>query len=115
MKPRCSSFYVAGVGLFVCDFVPQYVVIYEHIRKFNVTCVCISAWAGSLSRHNHSIRLDGGLGIESQWRRFSAPVQTGPATRLASYTMGIGPFPGVKRPGRGVNHPLPSSAEVEKE
>jgi hypothetical protein len=25
--------------------------------------------------------------------------------------MGTGVFPGVKRPGRGVDHPLPSSAE----
>ena len=27
--------------------------------------------------------------------------------------MGTGSFPGVKRPGRGVDHPQPSSAEVE--
>jgi hypothetical protein len=26
-----------------------------------------------------------------------------------------GPFPGVKWPGRGAGHPLPSSAEVKKE
>jgi hypothetical protein len=30
------------------------------------------------------------------------------------YTMGTGSFPGVKRPGRGVNHPPPSSAEVKE-
>ena len=30
-----------------------------------------------------------------------------------SYTMGTGSFPGVKRPGRGVDHPPPSSTEVE--
>jgi hypothetical protein len=29
------------------------------------------------------------------------------------YTMGTGSFPGVKRPERGVEHPPPSSAEVE--
>jgi hypothetical protein len=29
--------------------------------------------------------------------------------------MGTGSFPGVKRPGRGGDHPLPSSAEVKKE
>jgi len=28
--------------------------------------------------------------------------------------MGTGSFPGVKRPGRGVNHPPLSSAEVKK-
>jgi hypothetical protein len=29
--------------------------------------------------------------------------------------MGTGSFPGVKRPGRGANHPPPSSAEVRKD
>ena len=45
--------------------------------------------------------------------RFSAPVQTGPGAQPASYTMGTGSFTEVKRPGRGVDHPPPSSAEVE--
>jgi len=42
--------------------------------------------------------------------RFSAPVQTSPATNAASYTMGTGSFPGVKRPGRGVD-PYPYLAK----
>jgi hypothetical protein len=42
--------------------------------------------------------------------RSSAPVQTGPGAHPASYTMGTRSFPGVKRPGRGVEHTLPSSA-----
>jgi len=46
--------------------------------------------------------------------RFSAPVQTSPGAHSASYTMGIGSFPGVKQPGRGVNHSPPSSAEVKE-
>jgi hypothetical protein len=29
-------------------------------------------------------------------------------------TMGTGSSPGVKRPGRGVDHPPPSSAEVKE-
>ena len=45
---------------------------------------------------------------------FSAPVQTGPGAHPASYTMDRGFFPGVKRPGRGVDRLLPSSAEVKK-
>ena len=45
--------------------------------------------------------------------RVSAPVLTGPGAHPVSYTMGTGSFPGVKRPGRGADHPLPSSAEVE--
>jgi len=46
--------------------------------------------------------------------RFSSPVQTGPAAHAASYKMGTGSFPGVKRPGRGVDYPLSSSAEVKE-
>jgi len=46
--------------------------------------------------------------------RFSAPFQTSPGAHPASYTMGIGSFPGVKWPGRGVDHPTPSSAEVKE-
>jgi hypothetical protein len=46
--------------------------------------------------------------------RFSAPVQTGPGAHPASYTMGTGSFPGVKRPGRGVDHPTSSIAEVKE-
>jgi hypothetical protein len=49
-----------------------------------------------------------GAGIEFRWgARFSAPFQTGPGTHPASYTMGTGSFPGVKRPGRGADHPPP--------
>ena len=44
--------------------------------------------------------------------RFPVPVQTGPGTHPASYTMGAGSFSAVKRPGRGVGHP--SSAEIKE-
>jgi len=47
--------------------------------------------------------------------RFSTPVQTGPGAHPASYIMGTGSFPGVKRPGRGVHHPPPLSAGVKEE
>jgi len=46
--------------------------------------------------------------------RFSAPVQTGPGSHQAFYTIGTGSFPGVKRPEPGVDHPAPSSADVGK-
>jgi len=57
-----------------------------------------------------------GPGIESRWGgvRFSAPVYTGPGAHPASYTMGMGFFSGVKRPGRGVDDPPPSSAKVKE-
>jgi len=46
--------------------------------------------------------------------RFSVSVQTGPGAQPTSYTMATGSFPGVKWPGRGVDHPPPSSAEVKE-
>ena len=47
--------------------------------------------------------------------RLFALVQTGPGAHPAYYTMGTWPsFQGVKRTGSGVNHPPPSSAEVEE-
>ena len=46
--------------------------------------------------------------------RLSAPVQTGSGTHPASYTMGTRSFPGVKRPGGDVDHPLPSRAEAKE-
>ena len=55
-----------------------------------------------------------GLGIESRWRRdFSHPSRPALGVHPASYTMRTGSFSGVKRPGRGVDHPPPSSTEVE--
>ena len=56
-----------------------------------------------------------GPGTESRWgARFSAPVHTSPGAHPASYTTGTGSFLGVKRPGRGINHPPPPSAEVNE-
>ena len=46
--------------------------------------------------------------------RFSARVQTGPGAQTASYTIGTGSFPGVKRSERGIDQPYPSSAEVKE-
>jgi len=46
--------------------------------------------------------------------RFSAPVHNYPGAHPTSYTMGTGSFPGVKRPGRGVDHSTLSSVEVKE-
>jgi len=46
--------------------------------------------------------------------RFSAPVHTGLRAHSVFYRMGIGYFPGVKRPGRGVDHPSLSSVYVKE-
>jgi hypothetical protein len=48
-------------------------------------------------------------------RGFFAPVQTGPGAHTASYTMGTGSFPEVKRPRRRADHPPASRAELRKE
>jgi hypothetical protein len=46
--------------------------------------------------------------------RISASVQTGRRAHSVFYTRGTGSFLGVKRPGRGADHPPPSSAEVKE-
>jgi hypothetical protein len=43
-----------------------------------------------------------------------APIQIDPGAHPASYTVYTGSFSGIKRPGRGVDHPHPSSAEVKE-
>jgi hypothetical protein len=56
-----------------------------------------------------------GPGIGSRWEaKFSAPVQTCPGAFLSYYTVGTGSLTGVKRPGRGVDHPPLSSDEVKE-
>ena len=59
----------------------------------------------SLSRYSDSLRA--GRSGDRIPVGFSAPVQTGPGAHPASCAMGNGPFPGVKRPGRGADHPPP--------
>ena len=66
-------------------------------------------WPGKLSRYSDSLQA-GRSGDRIPVRaRFSAPVQTSPGVHPASCTMGTGSFPGVKWPGRGADHPPPSS------
>ena len=58
-----------------------------------------------------SYRLDGPR-IESWWGwDFPHPSRQ---ALPASYTMGTGSFLGIKRPGRGIDHPPTSSAEVKE-
>ena len=46
--------------------------------------------------------------------RFSTPVLTGLDVHPGSYTTYRVHFPGVKRPGRGVNRPSPSTTNVKE-
>jgi len=69
---------------------------------------------GERSRYSDSLRA-GKSGDRVPVRaRISAPFETGSEAHPASYTTGTGSFLGVKRPGGGVGHPLPSSAEVNE-
>jgi len=73
-------------------------------------------YPAALQRVRHSDLLRAGQSGDriSVKARFSATVQTGPAVHPASYTMDTESFPRVKRPGRSVDHPLPSSPEVKE-
>jgi hypothetical protein len=52
--------------------------------------------------------------FESQWGEAAALVVARPGAHPASYSVGIGSFPEVKRgSGHGINHPPRSSAEVK--
>jgi hypothetical protein len=57
---------------------------------------------------------EGKYDFEAAYLDASAPVQTGSGAHPDSYTMGNKSFPGVKRPGRGVDHTPTSSAEVKE-
>jgi hypothetical protein len=52
-----------------------------------------------------------GLGIESRWKRDFPRPSRGPSSLLYK---GYRIFPGVKRPGCGVDHPSPSNTGVKE-
>jgi len=87
---------------------------YMHLVPRKITNVTIPTLVRDSSVSTATrYKLDG-QGIEpGGGARFSATVQTGPGAHPASYTMCTASFPGLKRPGRGVGHPSPSSAEVK--
>jgi len=55
-----------------------------------------------------------GPGTESRWGEIFCTRPDWPWDHPAFYTMGTGSFLGVERPGRGVDHPPASSAEVKE-
>jgi len=87
-----------------------------------MTCMCVCVCGcGSVGRDSSvgiatRYGLDG-PGIESRWGggSFSTPVHTGPGAHPSSYTMGTGSFLGVKRSGRGVDHPPHLALRLKKE
>jgi hypothetical protein len=69
---------------------------------------------GYLNRYSDSLRAGRSVGQIPVGAKFSIPVQTGPGARPVPYTAGTVSFPGAKLPGRGVDHPPASSAEVKE-
>ena len=87
------------------------------VRWLVVYCVVITnkrSGSGWLSRYSDALRTGRSGDRIPVEARFSAPVQTGPGIHADSSTMGAGSFPGVKRLGRGVDHPVASSTKVEE-
>jgi hypothetical protein len=91
----------------------------RHVNKMNLFLLPTLLLLLILSYRPSSVgiatryRLDG-PGNESRWgARFSAHLDR-PGAHPASCTMGTASFPGVKRPGRGVDHPPPFSVEVKE-
>ena len=52
--------------------------------------------------------------IETWWGGLTTPDYSGPGADPASYTLGSGSFPGVKRKKRGVNHPHRPAPRLKK-
>jgi hypothetical protein len=81
--------------------------VYEVLKRLGQYKLPIWAWYSiSLLAGRSGDRIPMGT-------RLCALVQTGPGAHSASYTTGAGSLSGVKWPGRGVDHSLPSSAEVK--
>ena len=85
---------------FSCLVLQKYCILVAYRYK----CVGRQSSVGIATRYG----LDGPRSNAGGRARFSAPVQTDPGAHPASCTMGTGSFPGVKRPGRGADHPPPS-------
>ena len=86
----------------------------ECLRFKNNLAITYIYGLGQLSRYSDSLRSRRSGDRIPVGARFSAPVQTSHGAHLTSYTRGTGSLPGVKRLGRGVDHPPPSGAEVKE-
>jgi hypothetical protein len=75
----------------------------------------MSSEPGWLNQYSASLRAGRSGDRIPVGARFSGPVQTGSGAHPASYTMGTGSFPGVKWPGRGVDHPPHLAPKLMKE
>ena len=70
---------------------------------------------GRPNRYSDSIRAGRSRDRIAVEARFSTPVQTDPGAHQACYTTVAGSFPGVKRPGRGLDSPPHLVPRLKKE
>jgi len=83
----------------------------KHLALFYLNIMCV--WGpGWCSQYSDSLRAGQSGDQVPLGAGFSAPFQTSPGAHPDSYTMSTGSFLGVKRPGCGIDHPPPYSAEV---
>jgi hypothetical protein len=85
--------------------------LFRHTLK-----MCLS-WPGQCSRFSHLLRAGRSRNLIPMQKRFSAPVKSGLQAHPAYSTMYTGhrvSSKAVKRPGRVVDHPPPSRAEVKE-
>jgi len=94
--PFAHSKYVCTCQIYVC--------------AFKISICLFQIWVG----RDSSVGITTLYGLDGPGIENSTPVQTGPVAHPASSTMGTGSFPGVKRPGRGVDHPPAYSADVKE-
>ena len=93
------------------SFAYRYITFHTQVILYYTYAGSRDSLAGIATRYG----LDG-PGIESRWgARFSASVQTVSEAHPASYAMSTGSFPGVKRLGRGVDHPTYLTSRFKKE
>ena len=69
---------------------------------------------GHPSRYSDSLRAGRSGDRIPVKARFSASAQAGPGAHPPSSTMSTGSLPGVKRSGRGADHPHPPNTEVKE-
>jgi hypothetical protein len=89
--------------------------IYNRYNKMQLSNVGCYMWAG---------RAQSLWWLATSWsergsnpageRDFNALFQSGYGAHPTSYTVGTLSFPGIKRPGHGIDHPTPPSAEVKE-
>ena len=110
------SYHVSDCQQFVKELLPNNIILlrnrvyHEYQMVTAVWEIIVGLCENHVKQHKFSGRTNCSVAVGTC---VSAPVQTGPRTHLASYKIGTGSFPRVKRPGRGVDHPPSTSAELK--